>query len=698
MVTTRKRVAKKSAPSRASHLEERLHNLLILLRDSQPLGGGGGGGAAAAAAAAAAPSSSSSSHPAAASSSSAAGSAVVAAAAAAASSSLLLPPPPSSPSSSTPANNAPAGGSGASVGSVRDWSWSPLLERTAPWRGANAGPGADRPPLAPLGPSHSASSSLLESSSSSSFGPPNGGGASASAAAAAAASSSSLRNAEQPSLFPGPATPLHRPPVSRSTAASEAADPDNLDGVQLPTPIEAEACIDRFRLWLEEFPFMRLDPDVSSEGLRRERPVLWLSVLNLCTRSLRLQGLLRDRVRNEFSRRILVGCERSLDLIQACIAHLAWAMFNAGSEGRPILGMMVQIIWGMASEMGLTEHPSEEVFTTIIHQVWSKRSAFAPRTRTMDERRAVLSSWFLASVYATFLSRSDALTFTSAMQDSLDILARDRDHPHDQILVALVRLQLIGEDAHRTATRNSLSSPGVPGESPAPVLELKRRLLSNLESVRAASPTRYGVHSHSLAVEAKILSIGVFGERLLPDAPRAESTYALLLAVKAWYEAFLSSPPTVLCTLALHQFGAITYMQHLLYVMTLGDDVAGARPAPGWDRAAVRSVADLLAYTDRCIDIFEQMDRAHAFRRDVDELGFFLDFARVTRLIRSVWEPLLRRGAPAGDGAGNDMPRSPLQQNQDQQQQQVEMMPAMDNMLGLWGMDSMNWMSSFMEK
>jgi hypothetical protein len=51
----------------------------------------------------------------------------------------------------------------------------------------------------------------------------------------------------------------------------------------------------------------------------------------------------------------------------------------------------------IAYELGLTKAPVEEQYFTVCFKLWGGRPA-PPRLRTLEERRTVVSLWFLTSV------------------------------------------------------------------------------------------------------------------------------------------------------------------------------------------------------------------------------------------------------------------------------------------------------------
>jgi hypothetical protein len=91
-----------------------------------------------------------------------------------------------------------------------------------------------------------------------------------------------------------------------------------------PTPAEAEAYLDKFRSWLPRFPFMVLPKDQTAENLRKEKPFLWLCIMNITTTSHPQQVKMKERVRQEAAQRVIVDHERSMDVLLGLVCYIAW--------------------------------------------------------------------------------------------------------------------------------------------------------------------------------------------------------------------------------------------------------------------------------------------------------------------------------------------------------------------------------------
>ena len=74
-----------------------------------------------------------------------------------------------------------------------------------------------------------------------------------------------------------------------------------------------------------QFAYVVIPPGTTSEDLRRDRPMLWGAIVTAASYHDPLrQEVLGWKMMEEFSERLLVKAEKSLDILQALIVHLTW--------------------------------------------------------------------------------------------------------------------------------------------------------------------------------------------------------------------------------------------------------------------------------------------------------------------------------------------------------------------------------------
>ncbi|PNP38337.1 hypothetical protein TGAMA5MH_09695 [Trichoderma gamsii] len=416
--------------------------------------------------------------------------------------------------------------------------------------------------------------------------------------------------------------------------------PRLLDRLPEPAPSEAEVYLVKFRQWLEFFPFMHLSPDLTAEALQRESPFLWLCIMNVTSMSMPQQAMMRDRLRQEVAQRMILSHERSIELLQGLITLISWAAMNAGAANKPFLTLYSHICSCIIYELSLTRFPNEEQYSTVCFKAWgSKSSNCQPKNRTMEERRLVLGFWFITSVCAAFLGKMEPLAWTMHMQESLELLDSEKEYPSDETLVALVKLQLVGEEARKLIVSDFVGRDfGRLDPDKAPTYVFKRNLLYQLQKIRETLPpgamSKAVIQLHIYSTETQIHSIGLFGGTRIPDSPRIDSMYAGLLAARAWYDTLFLVPLTDFVGMPFSLYIELAQIHALLYRLTTIDD-------PAWDKEIMRSTADLSTYLDRTIDLFTKADALYPLRGGPEDVSIFGKCTKVLRNVRSSWEPAI---------------------------------------------------------
>lgn len=247
-----------------------------------------------------------------------------------------------------------------------------------------------------------------------------------------------------------------------------------------PTPAEAELYLKKFRGWLKHFPFMYLPPDLSAADLRRDRPFLWLCIMNVCSMSVPQMKEMKARVRLELADILVVKHEPSMDVLLGLLAFLGWATINSGPGWKPFLVLFAQMAASVTYELGLTRSPVEEEYFSKCFRAWGGRQP-QPKFRTLEERRALLSLWFITSLITSFIGKMDPLRWTFHMEESLEILEREKEHAQDGILCSLIRVQLVGDEAHRLLVQDIMSGDS-PGHTPSHIY--RKSMLNRLQDAR----------------------------------------------------------------------------------------------------------------------------------------------------------------------------------------------------------------------
>lgn len=225
------------------------------------------------------------------------------------------------------------------------------------------------------------------------------------------------------------------------------------------------------------------------------------------------------------------------------------------------------------------------------------------------------------------------------MQESLELLENEKEYPADETLVALVKLQLVGEEARKLIVSDFVGRDfGRLDPDKAPTYVFKRNLLCQLQKIRETLPagvmSKAVIQLHIYSTETQIHSIGLFGGTKIPDSPRIDSMYAGLLAARAWYDTLFLVPLTDFVGMPFSLYIELAQIHALLYRLTTIDD-------PAWDKEIMRNTADLGTYLDRTIDLFTKADALYPLRGGPEDVSIFGKCTKVLRNVRSNWEPAI---------------------------------------------------------
>ncbi|KAL7934566.1 hypothetical protein V8C35DRAFT_31560 [Trichoderma chlorosporum] len=428
-------------------------------------------------------------------------------------------------------------------------------------------------------------------------------------------------------------------PRSSSTMGLTAHRPLDSDRLPEPTPSEAEVYLAKFRQWLEYCPFMHLDPGLTAEALHKERPFLWLCIMNVTSMSMTQQAVIRDRIRQEVAQRMIVNHDRGIEMVQGLMILISWATMSAGAGAKPFLTLYTHLCSCIIYEMNLTKFPNEEHFATVCFKAWGGRVVPPAKERTMEERRVVLGFWFVSSICSAFLGRTESISWTQHMQESVEVLESEKEYPADELLVALVKLQLVGEEARKLLVSDFVGRDfGRADPDKPPTYVHKRSLLLQLQKIRdTLSPeatSKTIVQMHLFSTETQIHSIGLFGVSRIPDTPRIDSMYAGLVAARAWYDMLFAIPLAEFIGMPFALYVGLAQIHSFLYRISTMDD-------PAWDKEIVRSTADLGNYLDRTIDLFTKADALYPLRGGSEDVSIYGKCTKVLRNVRSNWEPAI---------------------------------------------------------
>jgi hypothetical protein len=137
-------------------------------------------------------------------------------------------------------------------------------------------------------------------------------------------------------------------------------------------------------------PIIHIPEEMPAADLSSRRPFLFSCITALCTKSTSQQRDLYTQARAHVAKKLVVDLSRSLDLLFGVMVNIAWSNLENTSG----VTVMTQLGMSLVMTLGLNK-PPRPTKETDAHLCF--RDADVTWHRTMEERRAVLGMWYLAS-------------------------------------------------------------------------------------------------------------------------------------------------------------------------------------------------------------------------------------------------------------------------------------------------------------
>ena len=147
-----------------------------------------------------------------------------------------------------------------------------------------------------------------------------------------------------------------------------------------------------------EFPFILLSSEDTSESLRHKNPfLLWSIVAATSYKDFRLQRRLGREIQRQIATRIIMDNEKSLDLLQGLLVHLAWHHYFLRPESPQIL-LFLQLCINLVNGLGLGRDHSART-TSKVDRAPNLRPGTEPvrGMHSLCELRAFLGTYYLCS-------------------------------------------------------------------------------------------------------------------------------------------------------------------------------------------------------------------------------------------------------------------------------------------------------------
>ncbi|KAJ5183452.1 hypothetical protein N7492_001068 [Penicillium capsulatum] len=424
------------------------------------------------------------------------------------------------------------------------------------------------------------------------------------------------------------AAPIPSPLSTPSPPSSTCSVMEVCLSLHIP-PELAEKSLNQFRSAnLKFFPCLYIPPHLTAQQLLPEKPFLWLCIVAVCLPGSMNRDGLFDKITELLYKEVLVNVTLSMDILLGLMTFLSWMCYSK----RPFLNFYSNFLIGVVSDMGinkapLTEHSTMQAFKHAMG--WRQ---VQPMVRTIDERRAALGAFLMTSSVALCMFRIDSLRWNSHMEESLSILTDAKESPEDELLVALVKIQLVMERNYhlrRDGGTQSLSEFYI------------KSFQSQLESVKSQIPPSLKenktVRMYLATAELTIHEVAMQTPSVphSPELNRLESLRACLQATKTWLDIWLSFHPTEYVGVPFTIFYQFSRALVSLFKLSTLED-------PAWDKGMVRNTANVLEFIDQCIYKMKNCaDTANINAPNDIDWNTWEKGVRMCQSIKQGWEPRL---------------------------------------------------------
>ena len=331
---------------------------------------------------------------------------------------------------------------------------------------------------------------------------------------------------------------------------------------------EAENMLSEFRANMtEQFPFVIIHPDTTSQFLFEERPLLWKAIMVAASHgnSDRQLALGADMFEDLITR-LLFRAEKSLDLLQALLVFIAWYHYHIVAN--PQITNLLHLAKALINNMGLNRPQTaydRGRFLLDGHHLKKPRTppSNGPNHSRSDEWRALAGYFYVASVVSASCRGLELQFNMLYILECCQKLEEAGEYQSDSLLVQLTRLQAI---RYRMGRSFPYDDPNASRKSDAPIELLVRTWQMELEAFWVSLPAKSQTNKmllttyHTAQIALYEIDIGDCTmclprttDKFVERKGRIEFIHASLLATRKVFDVHASIPvekqPSVCLTL-----------------------------------------------------------------------------------------------------------------------------------------------------
>ncbi|KAI8624366.1 hypothetical protein F5Y19DRAFT_454841 [Xylariaceae sp. FL1651] len=529
-----------------------------------------------------------------------------------------------------------------------------------------------------------AGSVLTPASSGSSAGEPRGQGAFADDLRPGIGVSTGLPARHSSSNVAGRAVPggsIVTPTASTgyATCSTTNSTPSPQAAAAHDTPMsaaQAEETLDFFRQhFLRFFPFVYIPPEMSAAQLQHSRPYLWLNIRAICCKSPTKQAALHLQCREELARKMLVNCERNIDMLLGALAYLGWTMHFF--SGKPILNAIMNMALSIVTDLRLdkaTQEANPKDLNCFKAPDFIKLCASTVRTN--EERRATLACYAFCSSGSAFL-RCQSMRWTAHMEDSLRILTTNPEWEGDQILVLMVRIRKLLDNVSQVQATWAPPDCDASSTSKPPIAFYIKHFRHSLQSIKdqLPEPLKDNRFATSLILSAAMIITDMPFSNCVcwcqtpewysdtrsvaqphprtTDIAHLEAVYATLQTSKAFFEDFLDFGLSDILGFSFPILLSFFRASQILYRLMVMDE-------PDWDRSAVTNGLDLLGSIELIASRYAELPKLYGYQAETDAEGnevanFYTKCSKTFSLTVPMWRAHFAQAEASKTRAGTNV-------------------------------------------
>ncbi|OHW98854.1 hypothetical protein CSPAE12_02544 [Colletotrichum incanum] len=383
--------------------------------------------------------------------------------------------------------------------------------------------------------------------------------------------------------------------------------------------VKAEEYLDIYRTRLvPNFPFVPIYPNITAAELHgKKRFLFWCIMQAVVPQTAAVQKAVDDWVRRHAAMHVIVLKEKTIELLQGLMVYVAWGDvhpqmgINANSLMQMAIGLVVDIT--MKNPSG----PFSWMPKSLQADAWvlsSRGKQFDLKKLTLEEQRAILGGYFIASSNPTAMRRYSQIQYTPQFARCFKAIREASELPSDVQLLALIRMQNIA-DRIRSVFPNPDKDEGEPlpvfREHMGAVLSSIRKEICALESeehIISKEQPMLWCHYQTLIVRLYEPCIGMRAASpsevvsLTESYSRTEALWCCLQAIQTASTFLLDVSAEMFAYLPFNSIADVAYTMMASHRLLLEDTMSD------WDVGLARQKLDLPEITRRMGEKFEEAD------------------------------------------------------------------------------------------